>query len=321
MLYLLHGADDYSRNQFIRGLVNRTGLPRVDYSADNAPKGVDDLLVQDLFSGGQVIVLESLATGLLVENVVDALVASQNHIVFVEAELDKRTKLAKDLLADKRVEAKEFTVPQTRLLLGWVSQRAQELGGAIKEDATQLLLKRLGYIDPVGGLASTLRDPSLMRLSQEIAKLVMYAAGSTVSSDMVQELVSDDRQFLSLSIADSLGRKSRKELYELLEGYYADSGSEDATSRTLALVGLLAEQFRSQLLVKDAVERRIPDSQILTQTKWQPGRLYVTKRLSGSFTAKQLRDALSKLESLDIELKSTSLPSRVVLELILAQMV
>jgi DNA polymerase III delta subunit len=321
MLYLLHGSDDYSRSQYIHQLVSRTGLPRVDYSTENAPRSVDDLQVQDLFSGGQVIVLEGVAAKLLALDVIESLAKSANHIVFVETDLDRRTKVAKDLLADKRVQSQEFAVPGPEQLPKWVSERARELGAKIDDAATRFLLQRLGYIDPVGGLTMALREPSLLRLSQELSKLATYAADKSITVEMVRELVTDDRQVLTLSIADSLGRKNRKELYELLEGYYSDSGSEDETSRTLALVGLLADQFRSQLLVKDAVERRVPENQILSQTGWKSGRLFVVKRLAGNFTNQQLRDALSKLESLDIELKSTTTPPRVVLELILAQMV
>ena len=103
MLYVLYGSDDYSQEQYIKQLASRAGLPRIDYAPDNAPKTGDVLLAQDLFSGGQVIVLRDLAQRFLLEENIREFITSPNHIVFVEGELDRRTKFAKDLLANKEI--------------------------------------------------------------------------------------------------------------------------------------------------------------------------------------------------------------------------
>jgi DNA polymerase III delta subunit len=136
---------------------------------------------------------------------------------------------------------------------------------------------------------------------------------------MVTELVPSEQNYVSLAIADAVGKKNKAYLYQLLGGYYAEGG-DDEQGKTLALIGLLADQFRSQLQVKNALENRATDADILAVTNWKPGRLFVVKRLAGAFTERQLRDGLTKLETLDVELKTTSTPPRVVMELILAQM-
>lgn len=321
MLYLLYGSDDYSQHEYLKGLVSRTALPRVDYAPDSAPKSRDELLAQDLFSGGQVIVLRNLAQRFLLEDSIQEFIKSSNHLIFVEAELDRRTKFAKDLLANKEIHAKEFPAPSPEELPLWVAEYVTKHEGAIMDVAMRSLLQRLGYSDPVGGLMLALKSPSLLRLEQELNKLLTYAQGQPITADMIGLLVPDDRQTIALSITDSLSKKNRTELFGLLEGYYKDSGGADETGKTLALVGLLSEQFRSQLIVKDSLERRLTEAEVLSQTGWKSGKLFVMKRLATSFTVQQLRDVLGKLESLDVELKSTSTPPRVVLELILAQMV
>lgn len=321
MLYVLYGSDDYSQEQYIKQLASRAGLPRVEYTSDNAPQAVDVLLSQDLFSGGQVIVLHNLAQRFLLEGSIKEFVQSANHLIFVEGELDRRTKFAKDLLVNKQIQAKEFAAPGPEELPLWVTEYVLARKGSIMDAAVRSLLQRLGYADPLGGLALALKQPSLLRLEQELDKLLMYANGEPITPIMVADLVPDDRQSVALAVTDSLSRKNRAELYSLLEGYYKDADGSDETGKTLALVGLLADQFRSQLLVKDSMEQRLTEAEVLQHTGWKSGRLFVMKRLAAGFKPQQLRDALSKLESLDIELKTTTTPPRVVLELILAQMV
>lgn len=321
MLYVLYGSDDYSQTQYIKQLAGRAGLPRIDYSPENAPKTADELLAQDLFSGGQVIVLHDLAQRFLLEENIKGFITSSNHLIFVEGELDRRTKFAKDLLANKEINAKEFAAPSLEELPLWVAEYVAKREGSIMDTAVRALLQRLGYSEPVGGFALALKTPSLLRLEQELNKLLTYAQGEPITADAVLLLVPDDRQTIALSVTDSISKKNRAELFGLLERYYTDGDGGDETGKTLALVGLLAEQFRSQLLVKDSLEQRLTEADVLAQTGWKSGRLFVMKRLAASFTVQQLRDVLSKLESLDVELKSTTTPPRVILELILAQMV
>ncbi len=321
MLYVLYGSDDYSQEQYIKQLASRAGLPRVEYTSDNAPQAVDVLLSQDLFSGGQVIVLHNLAQRFLLEGSIKEFIQSANYLIFVEGELDRRTKFAKDLLANKEIHAKEFAAPSLEALPLWISEYIAKRSGSIMDAAVRELLKRLGYSDPLGGFALAVKQPSLLRLEQELNKLLTYAHEQPITSDMVLLLVPDDRQAVALSITDSLSKKNRTELFTLLEGYYKDADGGDETGKTLALVGLLSEQFRSQLIVKDSLEQRLTEAEVLSQTGWKSGKLFVMKRLAGSFTVQQLRDVLGKLENLDVELKSTNTPPRVVLELILAQMV
>jgi len=74
------------------------------------------------------------------------------------------------------------------------------------------------------------------------------------------------------------------------------------------------------LLVQDFLARRVPDQEILKQTAWKSGRLFVMKKLAGKFKPGQLISILDKLERLDIETKTTTTPGQTILQLILAQL-
>ena len=321
MLYLLYGQDDYSRGLYLQGLVKRTGLVRVDFGLDNLPKDSDELLSQDLFSGGQVVVLDNIADKFLTEENIELFAVSNNHIVFVESKLDQRTSLTKKLLADKRIQTKEFSLPAPEQLPTWIASYVKERGGNIDAKTARFLCVQLGVLDPLGGMLLATREVSLAQVIQELKKLLAYSLSEPITESAVRELVADNRQVISLSIANSITRKNRAELFSLLSRYYEGGGSEDEISKTLALIGLLSDQFRSQLLVQDAVSSGVNDQEIIAKTGWKPSRLAVLKRASTHVSTKALKDTLGKLENLDMELKSSTVPARVILELILAQVV
>ncbi|MBP9686260.1 MAG: DNA polymerase III subunit delta [Candidatus Doudnabacteria bacterium] len=320
MLTLLVGPDEYSREAYIRQKVSQAGVGRVDLDADATHVTLDDLLGQDLFSPSQVLVVEQGAEQFLVENTIPLLVASANHILFVEPQLDQRTKFAKAVMQDDRITKVLCNPPDLAGLPAWVEQYVQTRSGAIAPQATQRLLGRLGYIDPLGGQAAALREPSLGVLAQELNKLLTYAGGEQISPAMVEQLVPDDRTVVTFAITDALARKDKKNLVSLLDAYYG-AATEDETSQTIALAALLAEQLRAALIVISAAAERIPEQQLLAETGWKPGRLFMVKKQATQFTAAKLKDALAKLESLDVELKSSTMPPRVMMELIMVQMV
>lgn len=321
MLYLWYGSNEYARTERIRALEKKTGLARVDFSASNPPTNADALLAQDLFSGGQIIVLEDLASTYLLAPLVDEFASSANHIVFVEASLDKRLKVTKELLANAKINSQEFANPGLEQLPGWLVDQAKERGGGLGLLEATTLLQRLGLTSEASGPMGAPKEVSLSRLTQELEKLLIYSNGEPITHEAIEQLVPEEQVVIGLAISDALARKDRKSLYTTLSRYYTQTEGGDDTTRTLQLVGLLAEQLRSLLLLQDALQRRMGEAEIVALTGWKPGRIFVLKKHVGNFRADMLQSTLAKLESLDLELKTTNTPARVVLELILAQAV
>lgn len=319
MLYVWYGPNEYAKEEQILAHIKKTGLVRVDFSASNPPTSVDALLAQDLFSGGQVIVLDGLVTSLLQEKTIPQFAASSNHLIFIEPTLDKRLKTTKDLLAHPQVNSKEFLAPSLEQLPEWLVAQAKARGGVLRRQEAVLLLQRLGLGSELSGLPGASVEVSLGRLIQELDKLLVYSNGETITAEAVQHLVSEEQVVVGLAVSDALVRKDRTRLYHVLNQYYSQTEGGDETTRTLQLVGLLAEQFRSLLLLQDALNQRMSEGEIVALTGWKPGRIFVLKKNINAFRPDMLRGMLSKLESLDLELKTTSTPARVVLELILAQ--
>lgn len=321
MLYLWYGTNEYAREEQIRTLEKKTGLARVNFSASNPPASPETLLAQDLFSGGQIIVLEDLASAYLLTSLIDELASSVNHIIFVESSLDKRLKATKEFLTNAKISSQEFANPGLDQLPGWLVEQAKQRRGVLGPSEATALLQRLGLTPEVSGPVSAPKEVSLSRLTQELEKLLVYSNGEPVTLEAIEQLVPEEQVVIGLAVSDALARKDRKALYTALSRYYTQAEGGDDTTRTLQLVGLLAEQLRSLLLLQDALQRRMSEAEIVALTGWKPGRIFVLKKHVGGFRPDVLQSILTKLESLDLELKTTNTPARVVLELVLAQVV
>ena len=319
MLYLLVGEDAYARDEYLQKQEKHLGLPRVDFVFADTTVTAELLVSQDLFAPAQMVVVFGGAEVLLTPEQILQFSAAQNHIFVVEAALDMRTKFAKTITADKHVQTVKFTSPDVATLPQWVVEYATKHGGSIRTPAAQTLLGRLGYIDPLGGSAAALREPSLGVLEQELQKLLTFANKAEITAATVAQLVPDDRQVVTFAITDAITQKNRVLLMELLGRYYNSSG-EDDTTKTITLAALLAEQLRACLQVVAAQELRMRDEELLAQTGWKSGRLFMVKKQAAKLNKKLIKDTLSKLESLDLELKSSTMPPRVMLELIVVQM-
>lgn len=319
MLYLWYGPNEYAKEEQIVAYVKKTGFVRVDFSASNPPASIDALLAQDLFSGGQVVVLEGLVTGLLQEKSIPQFAASGNHLIFTESILDKRLKITKDLLAHPLVNSQEFLSPDLGQLPEWLVVQAKARGGELRRQDALLLLRRLGLSSESFVQPRVVAEVSLGRLIQELDKLLIYSNGEVITVEAIEQLVPEEQVVIGLAVSDALVRKDRVQLFRLLSQYYSQGEGGDETTRTLQLIGLLADQFRSLLLLRDALRRQMSEADIARLTGWKSGRVFVLKKYVASFRPEMLQSLLAKLESLDVELKTTNTPARVVLELILSQ--
>jgi len=161
---------------------------------------------------------------------------------------------------------------------------------------------------------------NLNQLDNELQKLIAYADGKPIDRGMVDVLVRKNTDVETWDIINALGDRNMKQAFLALEQFYANDTAGDDKAKTIQLNALLADQFRSILLAQDFVSQRAPDAVVLEKTGWKSGRLFVMKKLAGKFKPGQLLGALDKLERLDIELKSTTTPGQVILQLIAAQL-
>ena len=123
-----------------------------------------------------------------------------------------------------------------------------------------------------------------------------------------------------IEIANAIADNHRQEAMALVSRFLKQTAGADQKARTIQLCALLAEQFRNLAALQDFLARRVPETKILEATGWKPGRLFVLKKIVVRFPPDKIWQTLNKLEALDEELKTSSTPPRVLLDLILSQL-
>lgn len=306
MLTLLLGEDIYAKQAFLDSEAAKLGGTIVKYQAgDDLPK-LASLGGASLFGETSLYVF----VGCLKDYDLPELEAANSGaaaIYFSEDSLDKRLTKTKQLL--KSAEVKEFSSPNRDTAQQWILDHAASLDIKIQPSAAGLLAQRL-----LGDIKTSL---SAAAAHNELLKLSSYAGTEAITTAMVEELTPQDLAIDLFALLDFIGNKNKAQAIRLLQNYYQGS-SEDDKVLTIRLVALLSDQLRSLLIAADLTSQGLSDQQILQATSWKTGRLFVMKKISRNFTPAQLSAALTKLYNLDKELKSSTLPPRVIVDMIVA---
>jgi DNA polymerase III delta subunit len=324
MFTLLLGSDDFSKKEFVDSLVLAKGADLAVFSeGDNLPNA-GSLLETDLFSKAKVFVLQNILPEFALADM-EKLISSANHIVIFVKSLDKRKKENKELIANKKITVKEFVLPHGKELNDWVIKRVQHHQGKINKDAVELLAVRLGRdngkeIKVAGKVISSEEVFNLWQADSEIRKLIAYKAGGEIDETDVKELVSENGEVDVFALTNALGDNQKQKALEFLQRFLKEQNAGDEKGSIIQLNALLSEQFRNVAAVQDFMAAKKPETEILEITGWKPGRLFVMKKLSSRFPSKKILEFLNKLQALDEELKTSSTPPRVLLDLIVSQL-
>jgi DNA polymerase III delta subunit len=325
MLYILLGSDDFSKQQFIDAQAKKLGIGSVRVNSVDTVDRLLELGTPDLFANKSLHVIQG-SLAVLAQAAAEQLrilADSASELVFVEEKVDKRKKEYQVLLKHKHVTVKDFAIPEGAEFTRWLESRVNALGGSATKPAIQLLANRLrgSQVEPSTSWAEGAPAYTLWQADQELVKLLTYAHGAAVDEAMVTMLSTRQYDTHAWTITNALAERQGAKLFTLLEAFFHEADTTDEKTKTIQLTALLAEQFRSILLVQAASVERQSDEHILELTGWKSGRLYVIKKLAQKFETKVVRDFLSKLEHLDIELKTTATPPRILLDMICAQVV
>jgi DNA polymerase III delta subunit len=313
MITLLLGTDGLAKKQYIAGQAKISGSEVVTFTENTDLPDVASLFEPQLFGAPKAVVLDHIWKQLEPEKLLEQLGNNAPAMLFIiEDSLDKRKKVNQEFLKDKRVQVVELNAPVGTAAAGqWIADYCKQQGIKIDTAASSALAQSL----------LTDEDDSLdvARAQNELRKLATYASGKPITAEMVHLLVEPTSGVDTFELLNAIATKNKPQALALLENYFATETTDEKTT-AIKVTALLADQFRSLQIALDAAGRRLPDQAVLEMTGWKSGRLFIMKKLSRNFTAPQVRQALGKLESLDRELKSSTLPPHVVLDLIIADM-
>jgi DNA polymerase III delta subunit len=324
MITLLLGADDFSKQEYISSLAQNKESDLVMFSDPDSAPGAGSLLETDLFSRPKIFVLKTMLAEFGAEEV-EKCIASPNHIIFSINSLDKRKKENKELLANKKIIVKDFSLPHGRELNDWIIARVKSLGGNISHQAADALAVRLGRDNGketkiAGKIIAVEEVFNLWQADGEIKKLLAFGAGNEIGVSEISELVSENGEVDVFDLTNAIADNQKQKAMDLLQRFLKEQSASDEKGAIIQLNALLGEQFRNVAMIQDFVASKKSEDEILEATGWKSGRLFVIKKIATKFPAKKIIEFLNKLEALDEELKTSGTPPRVVLDLIVSQL-
>jgi DNA polymerase-3 subunit delta len=205
-------------------------------------------------------------------------------VIFVADELSGNRKLAK-LLKDKTT-AVDFPRLDEAGLRKWADDHFQELGAETDPQTVRHL------IDMVGS--------DVRRLTNEINKLSAAALPEgKIARELIDDLVPNTRELSNFSLTDNLvaGRKNEalRSLKKIL-----DDGTDP-----LAMLGLIASNYRRLLIAHEMIARGLPRGEVISAARvfgsGQDAFLAAARRIE----TKTLADAIGRIATTDLSIKTS----------------
>ena len=325
MLTLLLGPDDFSKTQYIDSL-SSTGNIVVEVFTDvESTPQAENLASQDLFSKPKIFVLRGLVKKYSADDIVEKFISSKNNIIIVEEKLDKRSTENKALLANKSITTKEFNLPHGEVLDEWIIAHVKKLGGKIESRAASLLAQTLGRDNAKetkfgGKIVSVEEVYNLWQVDSEVRKLIAYAGGQGITEEAVKNLVFASSETDVFELTNAIAENQKEKSMVLMQSFLKEQVGSDEKGAIIQLNALLSEQFRNVAMIQSFINNKASEDDILDKTGWKSGRLFVIKKIAARFNPKKILELLNKLAALDEELKTSSTPPKVLLDLIISQL-
>jgi DNA polymerase-3 subunit delta len=192
----------------------------------------------------------------------------------------------------KKGSVKAFNRLSEGELARWIKDEAARQGKKLTHEAVEKLLSIAG-----GGL----RD-----IKGELDKVVIFAGPrEVVDADCVESVGSEVRGETSFDLADAIGRKDAAEALRIF--------SKISAEEPLKILGAVTRQIRILLklkaLLKKRVEQRELPALVGVPFKYLKGYLASSSR----FTEEDLMRAFGMLRGVDLELKSSPVPGRLIM--------
>ncbi|MFA5991533.1 MAG: hypothetical protein WC794_04795 [Candidatus Doudnabacteria bacterium] len=325
MLTLLQGPDDYSKRQYVANLEQTLKL-KADFFVDaETPPVMNDLAGADLFAKTKIYALKNMISLFNNEVNIASLLASKNQIIFIEEKLDKRSSDNKKLLANKAVQIKEFLLPHGREVDAWLIKRSHALGTKLSARTADVLAVALGRDNAketkVGGKVVAVQEVyNLWQAENELQKLVSHAGGREITEADVNSLANLNEEVDAFELTNAIADGNKQKALYLMDRFLRQQSGGEEKGAVIQLNALLAEQFRSVAIIQDLLAQKKSEAEILEILTWKPGRLFIMSKVATRFSKQSVLGLLTKLKALDEELKTGSVPPRVLLDLIITQL-
>ena len=307
-VYLLYGTEDYLKRQYRDKLKHALVEPddTMNFSAyegkDINPKELIDLSeTLPFFKEKRMILVENSG---FFKNSCDDLAEYMSQVpestcfVFVEEEVDKRSKLFK--AASRAGSAVEFETPKEDMLIRWILGRIQREGKKITQSVMQLFLSKTGS--------------DMENIDKELEKLICYTLDKTeISAADVEAICTGQTENKIFEMIDAISAKNQKKALDL---YYDLLALKEAPMRILFLI---ARQFQNLLLIKSMSAKGYPAVSIAKTAVLPSFAVQKNLRQAGAFKINQLKEAIEDCGQAEEDVKTGRMADQLAVELLIVK--
>lgn len=218
--------------------------------------------------------------------------------VFVEEEVDKRSKLFK--AASRAGSAVEFETPKEDMLVRWILGRIQREGKKITQSVMQLFLSKTGS--------------DMENIDKELEKLICYTLDKTeISAADVEAICTGQTENKIFEMIDAISAKNQKKALDL---YYDLLALKEAPMRILFLI---ARQFQNLLLIKSMSAKGYPAVSIAKTAGMPSFAVQKNLRQAGAFKINQLKEAIDDCGQAEEDVKTGRMADQLAVELLIVK--
>ena len=307
-VYLLYGTEDYLKRQYRDKLKHALVEPddTMNFSAyegkDINPKELIDLSeTLPFFKEKRMILVENSG---FFKNSCDDLAEYMSQVpestcfVFVEEEVDKRSKLFK--AASRAGSAVEFETPKEDMLIRWILGRIQREGKKITQSEMQLFLSKTGS--------------DMENIDKELEKLICYTLDKTeISAADVEAICTGQTENKIFEMIDEISAKNQNKALDL---YYDLLALKEAPMRILFLI---ARQFQNLLLIKSMSAKGYPAVSIAKTAGMPSFAVQKNLRQAGAFKINQLKEAIEDCGQAEEDVKTGRMADQLAVELLIVK--
>ncbi len=307
-VYLLYGTEDYLKRQYRDKLKQALVEPddTMNFSAyegkDINPKELIDLSeTLPFFKEKRMILVENSG---FFKNSCDDLAEYMSQVpettcfVFVEEEVDKRSKLFK--AASRAGSAVEFETPKEDMLVRWILGRIQREGKKITQSVMQLFLSKTGS--------------DMENIDKELEKLICYTLDKTeIAAADVEAICTGQTENKIFEMIDAISAKNQKKALDL---YYDLLALKEAPMRILFLI---ARQFQNLLLIKSMSAKGYPAVSIAKTAGMPSFAVQKNLRQAGAFKINQLKEAIEDCGQAEEDVKTGRMADQLAVELLIVK--
>ena len=312
MIIFLYGEDSYGIRQKMKELIagyrvkNPSGfnMASVDFSEDGTDRFFEAVKSESLIPEKKLIILKNIFkadAGAVLDFLKKMELARSPEVYLIaeaagnfsgKGELAGEKKKLFDYLTAKPNLREHFKLLNAYEVKNWAKKYANYLGIEMAGDALDYLVLSCGA--------------DRWRLDGELKKMANFKIKGVISRAQAEELVIPSANANVFEITDALARKDKKRAAAALHRAIENGESP------IEILGLLAWQIRNLLKYKTSARP--------ADLKLHPFVLGKLKEAAGFFTEAELAASLSKIMSLDLELKTGNVNEKAALALIIAEM-